>query len=88
MRWRVTPEGPGNFTFDGLPAHALPDAWQNAGITAQPIDAGGRPAAALQLGPEPIIAAQQVELDFEGPPSRSLRIGTDGLHPFTVLPPP
>ncbi|HEY2254204.1 MAG TPA: prepilin-type N-terminal cleavage/methylation domain-containing protein [Variovorax sp.] len=87
VRWRVTPEGPGDFTFDGLPAQALPNAWQTAGITAQPIDANGRAVAALQLGPDPIIAAQQVELHSEGPPSRNLRIGTDGLHPFAVLPP-
>jgi general secretion pathway protein H len=87
VRWRLTPEGPGSFTFDGLPAQALPNAWQNAGISAQPIDANGQAVAVLQLGPEPIIPAQQVELDSEGPPSRSVRIGTDGLHPFTVLPP-
>jgi general secretion pathway protein H len=87
VRWRPTPEGPGNFSFDGLPTKALPTAWLSDGITAQPMTAAGVPAAALQLGPDPIIAAQQVLLTAEGPPSRSLRIGTDGLRPFAVIPP-
>lgn len=86
VRWYLTPNGPGNFAFDGLPPDALPLNWMSAGISAQPIGPDGRAAAALQLGPDPIIAAQQVLLTSEGPPSRSLRIGTDGLHPFAVLP--
>ncbi len=42
---------------------------------------------ALQLGPDPIIAAQQVLLTSDALPDRSLRIGTDGLRPFTVVAP-
>lgn len=87
VRWRVTPEGPGNFSFDGLPAGALPTAWLAEGITAQPIGVDGRAAGALQLGPDPIIAAQQVLLSSQAAPDRSLRIGTDGLRPFTVVAP-
>jgi general secretion pathway protein H len=86
VRWRPTPDGPGNFSFDGLPTGALPTAWLADGITAQPM-AAGAPVAALQLGPDPIIAAQQVLLTSEGPPNRSLLIGTDGLRPFAVIPP-
>lgn len=86
VRWYLTPEGPGNFVFDGLAPGALPNTWMSEGISAQPIGPDGRAAAALQLGPDPIIAAQQVLLSSDGPPARSLRIGTDGLHPFAVLP--
>lgn len=87
VRWRITPEGPGDFSFDGLPPGALPTAWQAEGITAQPIGVDGRAAVALQLGPDPIIAAQQVLLSSQAAPDRSLRIGTDGLRPFTVVAP-
>ncbi|RZL92056.1 MAG: type II secretion system protein GspH [Variovorax sp.] len=86
VRWRPTPQGPESFAFDGLPPGALPTTWMALGISAQPIAADGSAAAALQLGPDPIIAAQQVLLSAEGPPARTLRIGTDGLRPFAVVP--
>lgn len=87
VRWRPTPQGPGNFIFDGLQPDTLPTAWLADGITAQPLAADGSAVPALQLGPEPIIAAQQVLLTADGPPARSLRIGTDGLRPFAVVAP-
>jgi general secretion pathway protein H len=87
VRWRITPQGPGNFSFDGLPVDVLPTAWLSPGISAQPLAADGSAVPALQLGPDPIIAAQQVLLTSEGPPARSLRIATDGLRPFAVVSP-
>jgi general secretion pathway protein H len=87
VRWRITPDGPGNFSFDGLPVDVLPTAWLSPGIAAQPLAADGSAVPALQLGPDPIIAAQQVLLTSEGPPARSLRIATDGLRPFAVVSP-
>ncbi|MEJ8820625.1 prepilin-type N-terminal cleavage/methylation domain-containing protein [Variovorax humicola] len=84
VRWRVTPEG---FVFDGLPADTLPGTWLGEGISAQPSTADGRTSNVLLLGPDPIIAAQQVVLTAEGPPARSLRIATDGLRPFAVVTP-
>jgi general secretion pathway protein H len=87
VRWRPTPQGPGNFSFDGLPPGALPTVWLADGISAQPMTASGAAVDALQLGPEPIIAAQQVVLSAESAPDRSLRVVTDGLHPFTVVSP-
>lgn len=83
VRWRLV-EG-GGFVFDGLPADALPTGWTHAGITAQPMLGGDTPVAALQLGPDPIIPAQQVMLHSDGPPVRVLRVATDGLRPFTVF---
>jgi general secretion pathway protein H len=82
VRWRPVE---GSFVFDGLPADALPSGWAAEGITAQAALANGTQVPALQLGPDPIIAAQQVTLYSAGPPARSLRIATDGLRPFTVF---
>jgi len=82
VRWRVTEAG---FAFDGLPAGSLPSHWLHAGIGALPLDAAGTAVPALQLGPEPLIAAQQVLLSTEGPPARSLRVASDGLRPFAVV---
>ncbi len=84
VRWRVTPEG---FVFDGLPVGSLPTGWLEPGTRAQGATADGRSADALQLGPEPIIAAQQVQLTAEGPPARSIGVATDGLRPFAVVAP-
>jgi general secretion pathway protein H len=87
VNWRPTPQGPGGFAFDGLPPGALPTEWLAAGIGALPMTADGRPTVALQLGPEPIIAAQQVVLTTDALPPRSLRVFTDGLRPFAVSTP-
>jgi general secretion pathway protein H len=81
VRWRPVE---GSFVFDGLPPGALPANWAAEGITAQASLANGTLVPALQLGPDPIIAAQQVMLYSAGPPARALRIATDGVRPFTV----
>ncbi|WP_395320297.1 prepilin-type N-terminal cleavage/methylation domain-containing protein [Variovorax sp. UC74_104] len=81
VRWRPVE---GSFRFDGLLPGSLPDGWAAEGITAQVSLANGTLVPALQLGPDPIIAAQQVMLYSAGPPARALRISTDGVRPFTV----
>lgn len=81
VRWRPVE---GSFVFEGLPGTVLPSGWTSEGITAQVSLLGGAQLPGLQLGPDPIIAAQQVMLYSAGPPSRSLRVWTDGLRPFTV----
>ena len=85
--WRPTPQGPRGFVFDGLPPGTLPSDWLAEGISAQPATADGRLLPALQLGPEPIIAPQQVLLTSDTLPVRTLRIATDGLRPFAVVAP-
>ena len=76
--WRPTVDG---FRFEGLRPDALPTRW---------LDAGTRPGAnvPIQLGPEPIIGAQAVDIVASGQgdtqPARVLRIATDGLRPFAV----
>lgn len=85
--WRPTPQGPSAFVFEGLPPGTLPSEWLSQGISAQPATADGRLLPALQLGPEPIIAPQQVLLSSDTLPVRTLRIATDGLRPFAVVAP-
>jgi general secretion pathway protein H len=80
VRWRPTA---GGFAFDGLPATAPkpPDRW----LDAQTAVAGNAP---LLLGPDPVIGAQAVVLYRAGASQPRLRVGTDGLHPFSVEPLP
>jgi general secretion pathway protein H len=76
--WRPTADG---FRFEGLAPGALPTRWLEAGTRA-----GAN--LAIQLGPEPIIGAQAVEIvsggQDQGQPARVLRIATDGLRPFAL----
>ncbi|HYP72305.1 MAG TPA: prepilin-type N-terminal cleavage/methylation domain-containing protein [Variovorax sp.] len=84
VRWRLTEQG---FVFDGTDQNALPTQWLSAGIQVQGLSANGLRVDAIQLGPEPIIAAQQVTLGSDTVPGRSLLVATDGLRPFTVSTP-
>ena len=76
--WRPTVDG---FRFEGLRPDALPTRWLEAGTRA-----GAN--VAIQLGPEPIIGAQAVDIVAGGQgdtqPARVLRIATDGLRPFAL----
>ncbi len=72
--WHTTAEG---FRFEGLPAEALPGRWLAEGTAV-------RGNSNVQLGPEPIIGPQAVELVSINPPHRALRVATDGLRPFAV----
>ena len=76
--WRPTVDG---FRFEGLQPGALPTRWLEAGTRA-----GAN--VAIQLGPEPIIGAQAVDILSGGQgdtqPARVLRIATDGLRPFAL----
>ena len=81
VHWRTTPDG---FRFEGLPPEALPARWLAEGTAVR-----GNPR--VQLGPEPIIGPQAVELVSIDQPAnqsqRALRIATDGLRPFAVQAP-
>ena len=74
VRWRTTPTG---FVFDGLAADSLPRNWLSAQILVSE-------ARLVLLGPEPIIAPQQIRLVARNQPSRSLTVMTDGVRPFSV----
>ena len=84
VRWHLTEQG---FVFDGTDPGALPTQWLGDGIQVQGLVANGVRVSAIQLGPEPIIAAQQVALGAASVPGRSLLVSTDGLRPFSVSSP-
>ncbi len=81
--WHATPEG---FKFEGLPQtinqatgelqelSKLSGNWLSTGTSADP-------DSHLALGPEPIIARQELVLHNAG---RSLMLTTDGLRPFSI----
>lgn len=83
VTWQATPEG---FKFEGLPKtknkttgeledlSSLPSNWLSPATSADP-------AVRLALGPEPIIARQEVVLSNAG---RTLTLATDGLRPFSI----
>lgn len=81
VRWYPMPQG---FAFDGLPVDALPTHWTLAAVHAQPLDARGAPVPALQLGPDPIVGAQQLLLSTDDPAMGRVLLGTDGLRPFAA----
>ena len=85
VRWHLTEQG--GFIFEGTDEGALPTQWLSSGIQVQGLVANGLQVNVLQLGPEPIIAAQQVTLSAESVPGRSLLVATDGLRPFSVSSP-
>lgn len=74
VRWRSMPQG---FAFEGLPDANLPTTWLNNDVMAVSQDR-------VLLGPEPIIAPQQIRLFMRTQPERSLQVGTDGIRPFAV----
>ena len=81
VRWRLIDAG---FVFDGAEPGSLPDHWLAPDVQVLQMLANGRRVNALLLGPEPIIAAQQVVLADPQAPGRSLLVETDGLRPFAV----
>jgi general secretion pathway protein H len=87
VSWRPTEHG---FEFVGLPiaashadgagsganqSFANSMVWMDEGVTV-------RGSAGVNLGPEPIIARQEIVLQQS---DAQLRIGTDGLRAFSVL---
>lgn len=84
--WRARADG---FEFIGVTTASSRDpetltgtrAWLTPGTRAQITQPAG--ATTLVLGPDPLIAAQRVQL-LQG--ARRLTLGTDGLAPFAVLP--
>jgi general secretion pathway protein H len=81
VRWqplRSPGEDGEHFRFHGLPPGlALPQRWLHDGVHAEIVG-----ATALNLGPEPVIGAQQVTLVLE---DRRVTLATDGLQPFTIV---
>ena len=78
VRWQTTPSG---FAFNGLSPATVPTNWLSESTRAVG-------TVTLQLGPEPMIGAQEVQLvdasQIANPQSASVRIATDGLRPFAI----
>jgi general secretion pathway protein H len=79
LLWQVQAEG---FRFEGLAGGPWPTQWLYAGTQAQVAGTGP-----LELGPEPIIAAQAVRLYLRPPAREEIWIGSDGVEPFAVRSP-
>ncbi len=67
----------GGFALQGLPVPAQAQTWLSDQTRAQV-------AAPFVLGPEPLIAPQQIALFSAQQPQRRLWVATDGLRPFEV----
>lgn len=85
--WQATPEG---FKFEGLPQTKNSNTGEIQDVSKLPsnwlsLDTSADPGSRLALGPEPIIARQEVVLHNAG---RSLTLATDGLRPFSMNPTP
>ncbi len=74
VRWRLDGAG---FRFDGVLAKALPQSWLDAQTRARTVQP-------VLLGPDPIIARQEIFLTSSAAPQQVLRVWTDGLRPFAV----
>lgn len=80
-RWRLVPDpaGGSRFAFEGLPGRTpWPSQWlgpEAPTVTIEPA------AAAVVLGPEPLIPAQTLRLRLN---EVEVRLGTDGLGPFSL----
>ena len=82
VRWHASATG---FRFEGLAAAELPEQWLDADTSV----AGGADLATttpLLLGPEPIIGPQEVILVSRSQPGKTMRLATDGVRPFAVVP--
>ena len=78
VRWVPVPEG---HVLQGLPPDALPALglrWRDPDTRVL-----GGP---LVLGPEPLLTAQTVVLQHASQPAVQVRLGTDGVRPFRLLP--
>mgnify|MGYP000034027332 CR=1 FL=1 len=96
--WQATPEGfvirPASGNANS-PIAARTETWlttsTQATVNSNTTSANNATSASLVvLGPEPILASANITLTVTTPnnpkPAPTLRIGTDGLKPFQVLP--
>ena len=82
VTWRATASG---FRFEGLAPGELPSHWLDPDTGAVSATDGAGPVS-LGLGPEPIIGPQAVLLVSRSLPARRVRLATDGVRPFSLVP--
>jgi general secretion pathway protein H len=78
--WHASAQG---FRFEGAGADDLPQSWLDPDTAVAP-GPQGDDIAGLQLGPEPIIAPQEVLLVSRSQAGKSARLATDGVRPFAL----
>ena len=83
VTWHATPDG---FKFEGLPQTKNKNTGEMEDLSSLPRNwlsptTSVDPDIRLSLGPEPIIARQEVVLSNAG---RTLTVATDGLRPFSI----
>jgi general secretion pathway protein H len=88
VRWRATPHG---FALEGLNKPVPEQPWlsqdtrvldvlpRNPGIDLATL-------ATLALGPEPVLPPQAVVLGSGQTPGNTVRVATDGVRPFAIVP--
>ena len=88
VRWRVTRNG---FVLEGLNKPVPEQPWLSPDTRVldvlprnQSIDSAS--LAALALGPEPVLSPQSVLLGSGQTPGNTVRVATDGVRPFAIVP--
>ena len=88
VRWRVTRNG---FVLEGLNKPVPEQPWLSQDTRVldvlprnQSIDSAS--LAALALGPEPVLSPQSVLLGSGQTPGNTVRVATDGVRPFAIVP--
>ena len=88
VRWRVTRNG---FALEGLNKPVPEQPWLSQDTRVldvlprnQSIDSAS--LAALALGPEPVLSPQSVLLGSGQTPGNTVRVATDGVRPFAIVP--
>lgn len=88
VRWHVTRQG---FALEGLNKPVPEQPWLSPDtrvLDVLPHNSAMDPAALsmLALGPEPVLSPQAVLLVSDQLPGNTVRIATDGVRPFAVVP--
>ena len=88
VRWRATRKG---FILDGLNKPVAEQPWLSEDTRVLEVlprdsttDAATLPT--LALGPEPVLAPQSVLLGWGPAPGNTVRVATDGVRPFAIVP--
>jgi len=88
VRWRATPHG---FALEGL-NNAVPEQlWLSQDTRVLDVlprspSADTAVLATLALGPEPVLPPQAVVLGAGQTPGNTVRVATDGVRPFAIVP--
>jgi len=88
VRWRATRNG---FALEGLNKPVPEQPWLSQDTRVLDVlprnpSMDSASLAALALGPEPVLAPQSVLLGSGQTPGNTVRIATDGVRPFAIVP--